>query len=141
MRRTRVLFSLKRRNSWKKRSKNIRRRRRHPLLRNHPPLRRQLDHRPKEIYHPEQIARDLSNSQNVSIFKKSFASGQRVIRLLDVCYGLYFYVSSKRHCSTSAAVVVGSAQRIAQIELKPTSRNGNFISSTRDFFFSAARLA
>jgi hypothetical protein len=55
--------------------------------------------------------------------------------------GVASYGASNRHCPTSAAVAVGRAQRTAQIELKPTSRNGNFISSTKAFFFSAARLA
>jgi hypothetical protein len=55
--------------------------------------------------------------------------------------GVAFYGASNRHCSTSATVNVGRAQRIAQIEPKLTSRNGNFISSTKAFFFSAARLA
>src|SRR5437868_7402693 len=146
--RTPVLFSRKRRNFWKKRYRNIRwfprlRRRRN----RHPPCRQQHNGiritTRKEICHPEPSGRRISRlRKRFRLLERCFASLRMalIVKVSDA-RPLYSCEASNRHCSTSATVTVGRAQRIAQIELKPTVRNGKLISSTKAFFFSATSLA
>ena len=55
--------------------------------------------------------------------------------------GVYFYGAINFQCSTSSAVVVGRAQRIAQIEVKQTSRNGSRILSANLCLVSGRNFA
>ncbi len=52
-----------------------------------------------------------------------------------------FYGASNFHCPTSIAVVVGRAQRIAQIEVKQTARNGSRILSANLCLVSSGNFA